>query len=130
MPKSLSDRNELLKLYTGQTSTIGTAITPWIALYTANPSADGTGGTECADANYARQNASGKFAAPANGTVASNAAVTFPAFAQSRTITAVAIKDASSGGNTRAFQILGAPITVPAGGQARIQSGFIVGSES
>lgn len=129
MPKSLNDRNETLKLYTGQSNTIGTAITPYIMLYTVAPTAAG-GGTECPDSNYARQSAAGKFAAPTTGTVTSNADVVFPALAAQRTIVAAGLIDASSGGTLRHFQVFGSPIVVPAGAQPRFRAGFINGAEA
>ncbi|MBP7735971.1 MAG: hypothetical protein KA369_08365 [Spirochaetes bacterium] len=94
----------------------------YLALFTVAPSSTG-GGTECADANYARQSI-GTFNAatdadPAAGT--NNAAVTFPAMAASQTIVAVGIFDALTGGNLL-FWVL-ASFTAGVGVQVQFAAG-------
>lgn len=90
---------EILKWATGQVNDLGTATTPYIALYTAAPT-DAGGGTEVTGGSYARQDSSGNWAAPAGGAVANNAEIGFPqASADWGTIVAFAILDAVTGGN-------------------------------
>ena len=80
MAGSFSDymEQETLEWITGQASDLGTPpATIYVALYTVAPSDPG-GGTEVVGGSYARQDAKGKFAAPAAGSVSSNAEVAFP----------------------------------------------------
>jgi hypothetical protein len=81
---------EVLKYITGQTNDLGTAPTPFLAAGTA---ATDAGITEVANSNnYARISSAGKWAAPASGSVSSNATNSFPQASGSwGTITHVAI---------------------------------------
>lgn len=90
---------ELLKHATGQVNDLGTANTPYIALFTTPPT-DAGGGVEVSGGSYAREDSGGKWAAPAAGAVANNAEIAFTqASGDWGTVTAFAIFDASSGGN-------------------------------
>ena len=90
---------ELLKWCTGQTNTLGTAPTPYLALFTVAPS-DAGGGTEVTGGSYARISSAGKWAAPAAGSVTNNAICAFAtATANWGTIVAAGLMDASTAGN-------------------------------
>lgn len=90
---------ELLKWAIGQVNDLGTACTPYIALYTTAPS-DAGGGVEVSGGSYAREDSSGKWAAPAAGAVANDAEIAFTqATGDWGTVLAFAILDAVSGGN-------------------------------
>lgn len=120
---------EVLKWCTGQANALGTAATPWLALYTAAPS-DAGGGTEVTGGSYARQNTSGKWAAPSAGSVASNATVAFTtASANWGTVTHAGIFDASSGGNLLRWGALTASRTVNNGDTIQFTSGQITLTE-
>ena len=94
---------DILKAVTGQATTIltTTPITPYVALYTTAPT-DSTAGTEVTTAGgtlYARTSSAGKWAAPAAGSVANNATITFPtAGASWGTVVAFAITDNATAG--------------------------------
>lgn len=72
------------------------AATPYLALYTSAFTGDGTGATECSDVSYARQSVT--FGAAANGSSANTNTVSFST-SSDQTIKALAITDASTGGN-------------------------------
>ena len=131
MSKSDYLENEVLKWCTGQANALDDAvITPYIAAYTATPS-DAGGGTEVSGSSYARQSAAGKVAAPSGGSVTSNATVTFPTVTTSGyTVVALALFDASSGGNMLRWQTLGAAIPLNVGDQLTLPSGSITFTES
>lgn len=107
MAGSKSDAFEvdLLKKVTGQTTSfLGTAITPYMALFTAVT--DGEAGTvtevTTSGTAYARLNSSGKWAAPVSGagTVSTNADCTWSvATADWGTIVGWGLYDASTSGN-------------------------------
>ena len=70
---------DILKLLTGQATSIFTTtpFTPYLALYTVNPT-DSTAGTECSGGSYARVAVNGKWGTPAAGSVSNNAIITMP----------------------------------------------------
>ena len=91
---------EILKYVTGQVNDLGTAITPWIALYTVAPT-DSTSGTEVTGGAYARKDSSGLWGTPAGGAVENDTEVPFvqASGADWGLVVAFSIMDASSGGN-------------------------------
>lgn len=98
MSKTDYEEVEVLKNETGQTNALGTARTPWMALYTTAPS-DSSAGTEVATGAYARSNSSGKWATPSAGSVANNAVIAFPQATAGYTVVGMALADATSSGN-------------------------------
>ena len=71
--------------------------TVYVALYTSDPT-DADTGTEVSGGSYARQSVT--FAAPSNGSSASNADVTFPqATANWGTVAYIGLRDDVTGGN-------------------------------
>lgn len=127
MSKTDYEEAELLKNETGQTNALGTARTPYIALFTVAPG-EATAGTEVATGAYARVNASGKFAAPSGGSIASNAAVTFPVATAAYTVVGVGLMDAASSGNLLRYQAITSK-TISIGDQANFPSGSITFTE-
>lgn len=116
---------EILKWATGQVNDLGTAPTPYIALYTVAPT-DAGGGTEVSGGSYARQDSSGKWGAPAGGAVANNAEIAFPqASGDWGTVVAFAILDAVSGGNFLYWADLTASKTVNNGDTFKFPSASI-----
>lgn len=97
------------------TSGAGAGISPtnwYVALYTAAPNEDGTGGTECSASEYQRQTmASGDWAAAVTGqpsTVSNSSTITFPAATSSwGTVTHFGICSSSTKG-TADVQVFGA----------------------
>lgn len=111
----------------------GTAIsgiTPYLALYTANPSDTG-GGTECADSNYARLSIASYFPADSgtDATLANDVAIEFAAFAAQQTITGIGFFDAPTSGNLIRYGALSANVTVPAAGIFRFNIGDLSGKD-
>jgi hypothetical protein len=122
---------DVLKATTGQATSIltTTPITPYVALFTVAPSDSGAG-TEVTGGSYARVNSSGKWAAPSSGSVATNAAVTFPtASAGWGTVVAFAIMTASSGGSILMWGTLTTSKAVNSGDTASFASGALVLTE-
>jgi hypothetical protein len=120
---------EVLKWCTGQVNALGTAPTPYIALYTANPS-DAGGGTEVTGGSYARVSSAGKWAAPSAGSVSNNAEIAFAtASAGWGTVTAFGLFDAVSGGNLLRWAALGASKAVDSGDTARFASSTLTFTE-
>jgi hypothetical protein len=116
---------EILKWATGQVNDLGTAPTPYIALYTVAPT-DAGGGTEVTGGSYARQSSSGKWAAPAAGAVSTNAEIAFPqATADWGTVVAFAILDAVTSGNFLYWGDLTASKVVNNGDTFKFPSGDI-----
>lgn len=114
---------EVLKWLCGQTNALGTAPTPYLALFTAQTEASQT---EVSGGSYARVSASGKFAAPAAGAVANNASIAFAAASASwGTVTGFGIYDASTGGNLLAWGDLSASKTVGSGDTVSFASGAL-----
>lgn len=98
-------------LFRGQSHT--GAATVYAALFTASPT-DAGGGTECAYSGYTRESIA--FGAPSGGAIANSGTVTFDAVAgSSQTVVAIAIFDASSGGNMLAWKTLSSSITYNVG---------------
>ncbi len=120
---------ELLKWCTGQSNALGTAPTPYIALFTANPS-DAGGGTEVTGGSYARVSSAAKWATPSAGSVSNNAEIAFAtASAGWGTVTAFGLFDASSGGNLLRWAALGASKAVDSGDTARFASSTLTFTE-
>jgi len=94
--------------------------TVYVALYTVAPT-DSTSGTEVSGGGYARQSA----AFTTTNNAATNAsAIEYPtATANYGTVVAVAILDASSGGNMLAYASLAANKTIDSGDVFRIPAG-------
>ena len=116
---------EILKWATGQANDLGTACTPYLALFTSAPT-DAGGGTEVSGGSYARYDSSGKWAAPAAGAVQTNAECAFTqASADWGTVVAFAIFDAVSGGNMLYWGDLTASKTVNNGDTFKFPSGDI-----
>ncbi|MBT7338989.1 MAG: hypothetical protein HN802_04805 [Candidatus Jacksonbacteria bacterium] len=86
--------------------------TPYVELYTANPS-DSGGGTVLADANYVIQAVT--FGTVSGGAVSNSAAVTYPALNAGATITGMAIFDDASSTNMLYWAPLDASVTLSAG---------------
>lgn len=103
----------------GTTYTAPTTV--YIGLYTSDPT-DANTGTEVSGGSYARQSAT--FAAPSNGSSASNADVTFPqATANWGTIGWIGILDASTSGNLLYHTPLDVSKTIDSGDIFKIASG-------
>jgi hypothetical protein len=121
---------EILKHATGQANDLGAANTPFVALYTVAPT-DAGGGTEVSGGSYARQDSSGKWAAPSGGSVQNNAEVAFPeATADWGTVVAYAILDAVSAGNFIYWADLTESKTVNIGAVFKFPSGNMTLTES
>lgn len=91
---------EILKWATGQTNDLGTAPTPYLALYTTAPT-DAGGGVEVTGGSYARHDSSGKWAAPSAGAVANNAECAFPRVG--RQLSLLGRLDGLQGGEQRGY---------------------------
>ena len=95
--------------------------TVYVGLYTSDPT-DADTGTEVTGGSYARQSAT--FAAPSNGSSASNADITFPqATANWGTVGWIGILDASTSGNLLYHTPLDAAKTIETGDIFKIASG-------
>ena len=95
--------------------------TVYVGLYITDPT-DANTGTEVSGGSYARQSVT--FAAPTNGSSASNADVTFPQATGSwGTVGWIGILDASSGGNLLYHTALDASKTIDTGDIFKIASG-------
>lgn len=95
--------------------------TVYVGLYTSDPT-DANTGTEVSGGSYARQSAT--FAAPSNGSSASNADITFPqATANWGTVGWIGILDASTSGNLLYHTALDASKTIETGDIFKIASG-------
>jgi hypothetical protein len=86
----------------------------WLALYTAVTDAEAGTGTEVTGGSYARVDVTSAFSAPANGVLSNTANITFPTPTGNwGTITHVAIRDASTGGNAvTVIKALASAVTV------------------
>jgi hypothetical protein len=89
----------------------------YIALMTAVPNKDGTGGTEANYGGYARVNATGEWAGVQAGEAMDlTGDVEFPrATSGNNVVTHMAIYDANTSGNLLAFESVGSPITITVG---------------
>lgn len=99
---------DILKAVTGQATTVltTTPITPYVELYTVNPT-DSTAGTVVSGGSYAAVNSAGKWGTPAAGAVANNAVITFPTASGSwGTVTGFGVR-AGSGGTLMMWGALG-----------------------
>lgn len=97
--------------------------TVYVGLHTADPTDAGTG-TEVAGSSYARTSVT--FAAPSNGSSASNADCTFPTATGSwGTITHIGLWDASTTGNLLYHTPLDASKTIASGDIFKIASGSL-----
>ena len=97
--------------------------TVYVGLYTSDPT-DANTGTEVTGGSYARQSAT--FAAPSNGSSASNADITFPqATANWGTVGWIGILDASTSGNLLYHTALDASKTIETGDIFKIASGSL-----
>lgn len=95
--------------------------TVYVGLYVSDPT-DANTGTEVSGGSYARQSVT--FAAPSNGSSASNADVTFPQATGSwGTVGWIGILDASSGGNLLYHTALDNSKTIDTGDIFKIASG-------
>lgn len=94
--------------------------TVYVALYTVAPT-DSTSGTEVTGGAYARQSAS--FTTTGNATTNAGAIEYPTATAGYGTVVAVAVLDASSGGNMLAFASLSTSKTIATGDVFRIPAG-------
>jgi hypothetical protein len=94
--------------------------TVYVALYTVAPT-DSTTGTEVTGGGYVRQSAS--FTTTASATTNASAIEYPTATAGYGTVVAVAVLDASSGGNMLAFASLDASKTIATGDVFRIPAG-------
>ena len=129
MSKSDYLETELLEWCTGQANALGTAATPWLALFTTAPT-DAGGGTEVTGGSYARHNSSGKWAAVSGGSVATNAECLFPtATANWGTVVAAGLFDASSSGNLLRWATLSVSRTVLSGDTFRFAAGAVTFTE-
>lgn len=95
----LSDylENAILNLTLNGTAFTAVA-TPYLALFTADPTDAGTG-AEATWTGYARQSMSFATASGTGGSISTDAAITFPATDASVTITHFGIMDAATNGN-------------------------------
>lgn len=94
--------------------------TVYVALYTVAPT-DSTSGTEVSGGGYARQSAA---FTTTNNAATNSAAIEYPtATASYGTVVAVAILDASSGGNMLAYASLSSNKTIDTGDVFRIPAG-------
>lgn len=121
---------ELLKWATGQANALGAAPpTPYIALYTTAPT-DAGGGVEVSGGSYAREDSSGKWAAPAAGAIVTNADIIFTtATADWGDVVAFGIFDALAAGNLLYWGDLTATKTVNNGDTFKFLSGNLTLTE-
>lgn len=96
MSKSDYLENELLKWCTGQVNALGTAPTPYVALFTTVPAEDGTGGVASA---RARVTSAGAWGTPAAGSVSNTAEIAFATHGSAENIVGFGIYDALTNGN-------------------------------
>ena len=122
MPMTYNLANKLANATVANVSYSSPA-TVYTALYSTPPTVS-TSGTELTGNGYARQSTA--FGTPVNGTIASTANVSFTASGNAWPITtAVAIVDASTGGNIMYFQGI-AGRNVQAGDTLTFEAGDIV----
>ncbi len=99
--------------YIAEIYAVVTGDTPYVALYTTNPTKADTG-TEVTGGSYARQAVT--FGSIVNGSVSNSAAVVFSGL-PTATVTHFAIKSAASAGNMRLFGALSSSTAVVSGDQ-------------
>src|SRR5664279_1658908 len=128
--KTVSLRNEVLKMVCGQSLAYTLPITPYVALFTTAPAADGTGGVEVSGTSYARVSAASKFSAPSSGAVANSAIIDFgTAGGAWGTIVAWAIMTASSSGTMVRKDALTPNVAVASGAPVSFGVGSLQMSE-
>lgn len=131
MSKTDAVEIDLLKLFTGQATTIFTTtpITPYIGLHTTAPS-DSSAGTEASGNGYARQNApAASWPAPSAGSVANTTAVLFPAATGSGyTLLGAGLFTAVSSGTLLRWQAISS-LALAVGDQANFPIGSITFTE-
>ena len=119
---------DILKAVTAQATTILTTTALanlYVALVTTTPT-DSAAGTEVSGGSYARVDSKGKWGTPASGSVATNAAITFPtATADWGTVTAFELWTAVSAGTRLAWGTLGTSKTVQNGDTPSFASGAL-----
>jgi hypothetical protein len=97
--------------------------TPYLALFTSDPT-DAGSGTECSWTNYVRQSMA--FGTISNGSVASTGEITFPAVVGSTvTVTHIGVFDASSSGNLLYHTALDASKTLAATDTMSVAAGGV-----
>ena len=102
-------------------NTAFTAVTPYVALFTSDPTDAGTG-TQVSGGSYSRTAVT--FGAPSNGVTTNSADVIFPtATASWGTVTHIGIYDASTGGNLLYHTPLDIAKTIDTGDIFRINTG-------
>lgn len=126
MPKSTYLDNTFLQVIRGVPSP--TIPTVYVALFTVAPGVGG-GGTEVTGGGYGRQTVA--FSVPSSGQMSNTADVLFPiATADYGTIVALALFDASSGGNMLYFANLSTPRQVLTNDQVRFPTGQLIVTEA
>lgn len=102
-------------------NTAFTAVSPFVALFTSDPTDAGTG-TQVSGGSYARTAVT--FGAPSNGVTTNSADVIFPTATSSwGTVTHIGIYDASTGGNLLYHTPLDIAKTIDTGDIFRINTG-------
>ena len=129
MPFARRTERALLNSLFGKSSdfgALGSRPDTYVALMTASPNKDGTGGTEANYTSYARVEVkpSDWDASVGTGPVSNDDNVTFPeATGGSNTVTHFAIYDSNTSGNLLAYGALTASLTVTSGVQPRFKTG-------
>jgi hypothetical protein len=129
MPFARRTERALLNSLFGKSSDFGALASrpdTYIALMTASPNKDGSGGTEADYTSYARVEVepSDWEASSGNDPVENSAPIEFPeATGGSSAVTHFAIFDAVTGGNLLAYKQLTASLTVTSGIQPRFKVG-------
>lgn len=95
--------------------------TPFLALYTASPTASG-GGTEVSGGSYARKAIT--FGAISAGAMSNSSGITFTGL-PTATITHYGIFDAATGGTFKGYGSLNAPVSAASGDQVQFPTGSI-----
>jgi hypothetical protein len=123
---------EILKLTTGQATTLftSTPMTPFLALYTADPT-DSTAGTEVTGGSYARVACSvAQVGRAAAGSVTTNAVVTFPTASSNwGTVDRLRLMSAVTGGTMLMWGSLTAAKVVNNGDTASFAAGQLTLTE-
>lgn len=101
-----------------------TAITPYLAVFTADPTDAGTG-AECSWTDYARQAMSFPDASGTSGSISTDTDLEFPATDAGVTITHFGIMDAATSGNLLYHSPLDVVKTLASGDVIRFSSGNV-----
>jgi hypothetical protein len=103
-------------------SSVSSPATVYMALFTAAPAADGTGGTEVSGGSYARQAIA--FGAPSGDATDNTGTITFPtASANWGSIIGVGLSFVSSAGTQKIYAALSATQVINSGGTFSIATG-------